>query len=269
MSGYFCTSSRLIIATSRAVVWWLSSSVSPQQSVKCEMCIRDSHKGKVCQSRNQCQTAAAAAKYCCDLRNHAGCQSLLDVYKIQNQRRLTKVFPNLRDFLQHIVVLVACVLLFQLAYHVGKHTARNLIHQCLDVYAKNLGICLLYTSQRINAGFQLNECAEISHSCNLTGYNIADCVLGCCIFPRAVSYTHLFRSAQDDTVYDNQRNINPQRIIQGRNKALQQKLHHRNQRRSDDDERRNSHLIGNNLAQCGNDQIAQCKDCLLYTSRCV
>ncbi len=33
MSGYFCTSSRLIIATSRAVVWWLSSSVSPQQSV--------------------------------------------------------------------------------------------------------------------------------------------------------------------------------------------------------------------------------------------
>ena len=35
MSGYFCTSSRLIIATSRAVVWWLSSSISPQQSVKC------------------------------------------------------------------------------------------------------------------------------------------------------------------------------------------------------------------------------------------
>ena len=44
-----------------------------------QLCFFAFHKGKVCQSRNQCQAAAAAAKYCCDLRNHSGSQCLFQV----------------------------------------------------------------------------------------------------------------------------------------------------------------------------------------------
>ena len=57
----------------------------------------------------------------------------------RNQRRLTAVLTNSGDLFQHILVFIFCLLLFQLAYHVGQHTAGNLITQRIDVNTKYLG----------------------------------------------------------------------------------------------------------------------------------
>ena len=47
------------------------------------------------------------------------------------------------------------------------------IRRLVNMFAGDLG----YMKQSVNARFQLNECAEISHACNSSGDNGADTVL--------------------------------------------------------------------------------------------
>ena len=56
----------------------------------------------------------------------------------RDQRRIAEVLANLRDFSQHVVILVHRVELLELADHVGEHAARHLILQRVGVHAQHL-----------------------------------------------------------------------------------------------------------------------------------
>ena len=65
------------------------------------------------------------------------------------------------------------------------------------------------------------------------------------------------RTPKDDTVYNDQWDVDSQRVIQRRNIGLQQKLHHGDEAGHDHDKGRNTHLIRNDLPKGGDHQVAQ------------
>src|SRR5699024_1397160 len=63
-----------------------------------------------------------------------------DLRRWCNQRRLSQILTNSRNFFQNIVIFIFCMLVFQLRSQVGKHTAWHLIQKGLDIYSQVLRI---------------------------------------------------------------------------------------------------------------------------------
>ena len=64
-----------------------------------------------------------------------------------------------------------------------------------------------------------------------------------------------FRSAEDDAVDDDERQIDAERRVERGSERLDEHLHHRDEARDQNDIAGDAHLVGNDLAQRGDDDV--------------